>query len=39
LRFSTVSQSKKNRPSAKKPKLKPKTNHTINKEKENHKEK
>ena len=39
LRFSTASQSKKTRPSAKKPKLKPKTNHTINKEKENHKEK
>ena len=39
LRFFTASQSKKNRPSAKKPKLKPKTNHTINKEKENHKEK
>ena len=39
LRFSTASQSKKTRPSAKKSKLKPKTNHTINKEKENHKEK
>ena len=34
LRFSTASQSKKNRPSAKKVKIKPKTNHTINKEKE-----
>ena len=33
LRFSTASQSKKTRPSAKKPKLKSKTNHTINKEK------
>ena len=33
LRFSTASQSKKTRPSAKKSKLKPKTNHTINKEK------
>ena len=30
---------KKTRPSAKKVKIKPKTNHTINKEKENHKEK
>ena len=39
LRFSTAFQSKKTRPSAKKSKLKPKTNHTINKEKENHKEK
>ncbi len=39
LRFSTASQSKKTRPSAKKSKIKPKTNHTINKEKENHKEK
>ena len=39
LRFSTASQSKKTRPSAKKSKLKPKTNHTINKDKENHKEK
>ena len=39
MRFSTASQSKKTRPSAKKSKLKPKTNHTINKEKENHKEK
>ena len=39
LRFSTASQSKKTRPSAKKSKLKPKINHTINKEKENHKEK
>ena len=39
LRFSTASQSKKTRPSAKKVKIKPKTNHTINKEKENHKEK
>ena len=39
LRFFTASQSKKTRPSAKKSKLKPKTNHTINKEKENHKEK
>ena len=34
LRFSTASQSKKTRPSAKKVKIKPKTNHTINKEKE-----
>ena len=39
LRFSTASQSKKTRTSAKKSKIKPKTNHTINKEKENHKEK
>jgi hypothetical protein len=30
LRFSTASQSKKTRPSAKKVKIKPKTNHTIN---------
>ena len=33
LRFSAASQSKKTRPSAKKVKIKPKTNHTINKEK------
>ena len=32
--FSTASQSKKTRPSAKKAKTKPKPNHTINKEKE-----
>ena len=37
--FPQLPKAKKNRPSAKKVKIKPKTNHTINKEKENHKEK
>jgi len=37
--FPQLPKAKKTRPSAKKVKIKPKTNHTINKEKENHKEK
>ena len=37
--FPQLPKAKKTRPSAKKVKIKPKTNHTIHKEKENHKEK